>query len=336
MAVKKIFLAIATAAALLPGCDQGQSRNEPGLPGAGIWSASPVSALKPEAEQIVRSSLADKQWRFRANAIEVVSSSASVSLMPMVVELLRDESVPVRFAAALAVGDIRYRPAAGALKALLKDKDPNVRIAGAYALVRLGRKGHLGLISQALTGTDQTVRANAAMLLGKLGDKRALASLYQVMRSPDSADAVVYQAAESIAMLGDETIYPKLWTRLISKFLDDRIMGVRAMAALGSFEAREAIVTMLDDDEPEVRLVAAERLGAAGDTRGEPEVLEFLNGKADLQADKAVTNRRNVLAALAIGRIGSSSLTKFLPSLLQSRSHQVRLAAAQSVLILQK
>mgnify|MGYP001110137148 CR=1 FL=1 len=52
-----------------------------------------------------------------------------------------------------------------------------------------------------------------------------------------------------------------LWTRLISAYADDRVMGIRAMGALGTPEAKNALTTMLDDPVPEVRLAAAEQVG---------------------------------------------------------------------------
>ena len=155
------------------------------------------------------------------------------------------------------------------------------------------------------------------------------------MHDSASDDIAVYQAAKSRAMLGDKKIFPRLWTLLISKFLDDRLDGVRAMAELRTLGARNALLTMLYDNEPEVRLFAAERLGMLDDPSGELEVLIFLN-KYQPEADKKVEYRRSVLAALAIGRIGTPALIKFLPGLMKSDSKEVRLAAAQSVLILSK
>jgi HEAT repeat protein len=294
-----------------------------------------VTSLESEATGIIRQALGAQDPWTRMHALEVVASSDRADLMPVAVKLLDDESASVRFAAALAVGDSRYAPARQRLHQLLEDSDHNVGIAAAYALCRLGQSKPYEHIVEAIRNADQTVRANAAMLLGKLGDKRALSSLEWVMRDADSDDKVVYQAAEARAMLGDRRIYPRLWTLLISKFMDDRLVGVRAMAALATPEARDALLTMLLDDESEVRLLAAERLGALGQENGEAEVLDFFN-RSGLQADKNENSHRAVLAALAIGRIGTPGLAKFLPALLKSEWLQVKLAAAQSVLLLAK
>lgn len=335
---KTLFLMFLVAAASA-GCNRsGRHDNWPfraDNPPAADSAKASIPELVPEAIKIVRQGLRDKNTLARMDAVDIVASSNRVDLMPMVVNLLNDESAPVRFEAALALGDAKYHVATNSLKQLLDDENENVRLAAAYTLTRLAQQDYSNRISQAITSKDQTVRANAALLLGKLGDKKALNRLDWVMHDSASDDTAVYQAAKSRAMLGDEKIFPRLWTLLISKFLDDRLDGVRAMAELRTLGARNALLTMLYDNEPEVRLFAAERLGMLGDPSGELEVLIFLN-KHQPEADKKVENRRSVLAAMAIGRIGTPALIKSLPGLLKSDSKEVRLAAAQSVLILSK
>jgi len=179
---------------------------------------------------------------------------------------------------------------------------------------------------------DQTVRANAALLLGKSGRQEGIRFLYWTLQRDDSADMVILQAAESIAMLGDHRIYPKLWTRLISAYADDRVVGIQAMGALGTDEAKNALITMLDDGVPEVRLAAAEQLGKLGDPIGEPEVLEVFKKNVMAEMDAQGRERVKILAALAIGEVGTEPPAKYLPSLLQDASKRVRLAAARAVL----
>ena len=142
---------------------------------------------------------------------------------------------------------------------------------------------------------------------------------------------VVYQSAEAIAMLGDERIYPKLWTMLISAYADVRVSGIGAMGKLGTPEARNALVTMLDDSVLEVRLAAAGQLGMLKDTSGERVVLDVFKKNLTAGLDKPARERVNVLTALAIGQIGTPSLVKFLPQLLKNESKFVRIAAAKAV-----
>jgi len=296
-----------------------------------LMTSTGIDSLVPKAADIIRRGLADENPEIRDIAIEVVADVQLVQLMPKVQELLKDDFVPVRFAAAMAVGDTQYHPAENTVEKLLKDPDENSRIAAAYALTRLGSSDKLHILHKALASNDQTVKANAALLLGKIGDKTALEPLNELMKDKNSGHKVGFQAAEAIARLGDEQIYHKLWTMLISAYADDRTMGIRAMGALGTPKAKNALIIMLDDDILEVRLAAAEQLGRLKDTTGEPEVLDVFSKNLTVGLDKEDRERANVLTALAIGQIHTPALTKFLPRLLKDDSKRVRLAAAKAV-----
>ena len=298
------------------------------------WLA-PVSpnSLVQDASQIIRAALADPDPTIRVNAIEVVAASKRIRLIPKVRHMLKDDFVPVRFAAVLAVGDLEYSLAAKSLTALLQDKNENVRIAALYALGKIGYPGNFEQIRRAITSPDQTVRANAALLMGKSGDNSTITrqALWWTLRRQDSGDMVRFQTAEAIAMLGDERIYPKLWTMLISAYADDRVMGIKAMGELGTLQAKDSLITMLDDDIVEVRLAAAEQLGLLKDTAGEPVILDVFSKNLAAKLDPQNRERLNVRTALAIGRIGTPSLTRFLPPFLKDESKMVRIAAAMAV-----
>ncbi len=291
-----------------------------------------IEFLKPQALQIIQEGLADDDPRIRTKAIEVVADTRQIHLMPKVQRLLTDDFVPVRFSAALAVGDTKYHLAKTSVEHLLKDPDENVRIAAAYAMTRLASADKFKLILKAARSKDKKVRANATILLGKSGDQSALKPLYTVLRDEDSDYKVRLQAVEAIASLGDRRIYPKVWTMLISAYADDRVMGISAMGALGTTQAKNALITMLGDDILEVRLAAAEQLGMLGNSTGAPEVLDvFKKKKLTAGLDDEDLERVNMRAALARGRIRTASLTEFLPQLLDDRSKTVRTAAAKAV-----
>jgi len=285
-----------------------------------------------EARQILLEGLADIDPRVRANAVEVIAKIREVTLLPKIQRMLRDSAVQVRFVAALAIGDLNYALAKEEVTALLQDPDANVRMAAAYALTQLGQTEYFPSLRDGIASKDPIVRANAALLLGKSGRQEALPLLYWTLQQSDSTDRVLLQTVESIAMLGDARIYRKVWTRLISAYADDRMVGVSAMGALGTPEARNALVTMLDDTVLEVRLAAAEQLGKLGDPSGAKRVEEVFTGGYLLQMDPQSATRIKVLAALAIGEIGSPNLARHLPDLLQDSSQTVRLAAAQAIL----
>ena len=292
----------------------------------------PESVANSLAIQIVESGLRDENPYIRTMAIEVVSTCEIISLMPQLLHLANDPIVPVRFSAVVAIGDRQYQRGAVVVRRLLADENKNVRVGAAYSMVKLGELGSVNVVRSAMKDSDITVIGNAAWLLGKLGDKKALPLLYAAKDNLDMADKVRFQAVEAIARIGDEKIYPKIWTMLVSKYADDRAMGINAMGALASAKASGALVSMLDDDVPEVRLAAAKQLGILKDRSGWVVVKEYFENPPPQRGAEEI-ERQDVLAALAIGRIGAEFLRPYLSDLIKSRSQQVRLAGAKAVLL---
>ncbi len=285
-----------------------------------------------EAYRIIQNALDDTNPVARVNAIEVIATTGQFRLMPKVQRLLTDGFTPVRFAAALAVGDMRYSQAKNSLNPLLKDRDVNVVIAASYAMGRLGSTEYFEVVRKAIKNNDQTVRANAAFLLGKAGDKGSLDLLKSAQEDKNSIDKVRFQILEARARLGDEEVLQKLWAIVYSVFADDRIMGIRAIGLLGTSKARDILVQKLDDDNVlEVRLAAAGQLGKLQDRIGETEVLDVFEKNLTAGLDTEAIERANVLTALAIGEICTPGLEKYLPQLLKNESKFVRIAAAKAV-----
>jgi HEAT repeat protein len=322
--IYRVFLFICLSV-LIAGCQD----SSPSL--APADQVPTMSSLEQEAVQVIQGALIDADAVARVNAIEVIGTTGRIDLMAGVQRLLQDQIVPVRYAAALAVGDLQYTPAQRALYPLLQDRDSNVVIAASYAMGRLGATQYLEVIRKAAESRDQEVRANAAFLLGKIGDRGALRILKWAQEDQYSIDKVRFQALEARARLGDEDVLQRLWALVLSAYADDRVMGLRAIGALGTRQAKEIIMTKLDDSVLEVRLVAAEQLGLLGDTTGEPVVLEVFQKNLTAGMDRIARERVNVMAALAIGHLRTPGLAKYLPQLLKNESKYVRIAAAKAV-----
>jgi HEAT repeat protein len=301
-------------------------------------TAAPASVvhLRPQAMAIIKNAFAGSQTIEQIYASEIVADIGLRDLTPELRKFLKSDSVPVRFAAAMAIGDMKYMPARPAIEEALNDADQNVSMAAIYAMTRFGfGEKYAKDIYEGLSSKNQTIRANAALILGKLHNPASLTALYWMMGDKDSTQDVRTQAAYSIALIGDEKIYPTLWTLLINSYANYRIMGIEAMGALNDGQARNAVYTMLSDDILDVRLAAAEQLGVMHDSSGKKVVLDYLKNPAPF-SDPIELERRNVRAARAIGSIGTADLAVFLPQLMQDKSPVVRLAAAKSVLQLSK
>ncbi|HAL44588.1 MAG TPA: hypothetical protein DCP47_01485 [Phycisphaerales bacterium] len=288
-----------------------------------------------EAKKIVAAGMRSTDDRVRANAVEAAFVSDDSDLINDIVSLLDDPSVVVRFSAAVALGDLNQTQSKAKLIEMTKDKNLNVVMASSYALYKMGGDAkYLKKIEENAMDKNQTIRSNAAYLLGKTGKQECLPLLYKIKDSSESSNTAAFNATEAIARLGDEKIYKKIWTMLISVFADDRYMGAQAMAAFGGQKGADALVSMLEDEICEVRLAAAGKLGTLGEATGKTVVKEYLMGPVPEKKDEA--NRCNVMAALAIGEIGEDTLAGYLPKMLKSDSPYVQLAAAKSLLMLDK
>jgi HEAT repeat protein len=312
------------------GCTRQQERKSQDV---ALLAQVPPEKLQTRATLIIQTSLSDTSAYMRNHAIEAAIETKQLQLMPEILKKLEDSSVAVRFTAAIAVGDLDCQTCKEQLTKNLKDTNENVRIAAAYSMIRLGDKSGYPLIRDAAVAADPTLRANALLLLGKLGSKDDLPLIYKATADVDTTDKVRMQAVDSIARLKDVGIYrSKLWPLLISKYADDRVMGIRGMGLLGTTEAKEAIQTMLQDDVLEVRLCAAEELGKLGDQGGMNQLVTYFQTNPDLNQATMASGA----GIMAIGRLNAMNLTGYLDKALNSQSSYIRLAAAQSVLLLKK
>lgn len=306
--------------------------NEPSVPAITDYGTDRSDAVQVEAYKILEDGLADPEAVVRTHAIEAVAATRRMRLMPTVQRLLQDQTMPVRFAAAVAIGDLEYYIAKNSVSRALRDPDHNVVVAASYAMGRLGDPEYYEVIRKALFSSDLTVRANAAFLLGRTGDKRAIELLKQVQQDKGSDDKVRYQALEARAELGDATVLKRLWG-MVYGYAEDRMIGVRAMGALGGSQAKDILVTKLDDELLEVRLAAAEQLGKLRDSSGEPEVLDVFEKDLTAGLEEGALERTNMLTAMAIGRLCTPALTERLPGLMKNKSKSVRIAAARAVFL---
>jgi hypothetical protein len=289
------------------------------------------SSQREKAVEIIRQGLKSPDSTARTNTVEAVVRSGYMPLMDDVAAMLRDESVPVRFTALVAVGDLRYMPAEPYLAKYLKDSDPNVQMAAAYAMTRLGHERYEPRIAEGVNSTNQTVKANSALLLGKIDNPDAKKILEWLLRSPEAADKVKIQAIESLAHLGDMDMYHKAWALMISKRSDDRIIGVRIMTLLKSPKAVNAVKTMLRDDLVEIRIAAAAALARLNDPAGGILIKEYFDSISG-SIDKESRKRCNIQAALGLMYLDQEKFGKYTRILLNDPDEMIRIYGAMIVL----
>ncbi len=319
-----VTMIIAGFSVLMIGCEEELVKTSPN---------GNIYKMRAEAVRVVRNGLKDENPMLRAKAVEVVADAELNEVMDEVVKLIRDEFVPVRFAAAVASGDMKYKPANKVLTEMLeRAKDENDRMAAEYALYKIGEKKRIDILTEMVKSTKQAVRANAVYLLSKTEDKEYLTIVEWAQQDWNSDEKVKLAAMEARARLGDDAVLRRLWALLFSGYDDDRIFAAGALGLMGTRRARDVLFTKLDDDDLKVRIAVAGELGKWGEFEGMDEVVKVLRDDVAVAMNDEANERVKVLAALAIGSVCVEDLEEYLSELLRDESKIVRLAAAKAVL----
>jgi len=259
----------------------------------------------------------------RANGVEALKTGVGASAAGLIETMLGDKDPLVRFASAMACGELRAKSARERLLKLTDDVDPNVQMAARFALHRLGDTRLSHDLEAFVQDPNPRIRANTVVALGLLGEKSAIPLLIPLQRDP--APAVRLQSYEALWRLGDQSGLNSLVAMSISRFPDDQIVAVLGLAAPRDQRVRQHVRGLLISDYEEVSLAAARAMGLLGSDEG-----YVIAGKAAVSQDP----RQRALAAWALGAIRRSDTQPTLKKLLSDPEPQVRLAAATAVLSL--
>ena len=168
---------------------------------------------------------------------------------------------------------------------------------------------------------DPTVREAAAQGLGHCGDSRAVPALIAALE--DKAEPVRRRAASALVVLPD----PRAAASLTRLALGDKSAPVRryateALGWIGTKEAAAALVKGLQDEEPDVREMAAGHLARLRPVDGLKPLLALLNDpEEDVRWE----------AAKAVGAYADPSTKTALVACLSDPAPQVQNAAEQAL-----
>jgi outer membrane protein assembly factor BamB/HEAT repeat protein len=199
--------------------------------------------------------------------------------IPLLVDLLRHERVPIRRSAVDALIDLapdtqRIQPA---LRRALRDEDSEVAGDAARALGALGEGASPSLraLVKALSHEEPHVRIYAAESLASIGAKAGAATRDLARAVGDPIPGVRWAASEALASIGPaaQSAVPQLIAALKDEFLYVRICAAVALGSIGpkALTAREALRAAAND--PGLRNEAEWALHRiAGVESGEPVV----------------------------------------------------------------
>lgn len=225
----------------------------------------------------------------RAVAAAGLGKAGDPSAVEPLMAVLTDDDWEVRKAASDALGRLRDKRAAVPLSSLLNDTDQDVREAAVNALGEIRDRSAVEALVKSLTDLQLSVRNLAAGALRKIDAQwekleEAQAAVPMLRIALRSSDYWVRQAATEVLGKLD-----KEFTSAPQPGETDSVILVRQQVALG------ILVKALQDENPILRLAAAEALGRSADPR---LVSPLVPGMGD--ADRWVRRA----AALALDKLG--------------------------------
>jgi HEAT repeat protein len=279
-------------------------------------------SLRTAAKEMLQTGVASQDPLIRMHAIEGIKDSLGASGAKEILAALRDPEPAVRFAAAMAAGELRLVYAKPTLQKLLNDdQNSHVQVGVIFALHRLGDTRYSSGLEEALKSRQPDVRADAAFALGRLGEKSAVKILRPALR--ESTVETRLQAAEARWRLGDEEGLKYLVAASISRHPAHQMVGILGLAGPRDAAVLEHVRTGLNSDYVEVALVSARALGLLGSDEAYDRVAE---------ATRSTDVRQRYLAALALGAIARADAQDVLEPMLNDAEADVRVAAAAAIL----
>ncbi len=308
----------------------------PPPPGYHLAAATPIDPrLQATARGQLVSALASPDELVRSHALESIADVAPADAAALVGPGLTDPSLLVRKAAAMTAGRLKLAPLHDRLAqmattdAVTNPADINqptyalqVRMAAIFALHQLGDTRFSHELEQTAVDPRPQIRGDTALILEMIGNPTASVVLYPMMKH-DRSPNVRLQAAEALWRLGDARGEDVLVQASISNFASDRMIALLALAGPRDRRALGHELGMLNDDYPEVSLVAARAAGQLGN--------DFGVGVAE-RGTRSNSPMQRALAALALGDIRRADSQEPLAKLLDDDQPDVRLTAATALL----
>lgn len=196
-------------------------------------------------DEIIRQAMADldsADEQVRAAAIETLGEYRHTPAVERLIGIAQAADPGTMFIAVKALGRIGDDRAVPLLLEQMRGNDMWVRAAATGALINIGAAAVNGLTA-ALRDEDKAVRRAAAKALGKIGemgeDNQVTHGLSFALLDIDGA--VRRFAAEALGRLGAETMVAELTEVLHDHRADVRIAAFKALAALKTPEAQQAV-----------------------------------------------------------------------------------------------
>lgn len=276
--------------------------------------------------------LGDKSRFVRREAAKGLGVVGSEKTLDPLVSALSDEDEFVRKTAVESLGEIKSEKAAKTLINKLHDNSHLVRLEAAKALGMIKVRKAIAPLLFALGDENRFVRKEAANALGQLESEKVLEPLIRIFKSEDPLTR--QGAVRALGQINLDGV-PEYIADRIFDFIDnalkdkDKFVRKETAKALQSLSesrrerAFESLISALDNEDDEVRRLAAESLGLFDCEKAIPPLVSALKSRD-------ATVRR--FAANTLGRIRSKkALQPLIDVLIFDNNGFVREEAAKAL-----
>jgi HEAT repeat protein len=209
-------------------------------------------SLRQNAQKVLDAGIANDNKGDRATAVRTLGLlKGNLWARSAAENALKDKEVPVRAAAAVALGQMDARESIPQLQAMFTDSSPEVVIAAASALRNLGDVSAFGVYYAVLTGERKTGESLTQQQLSMLKDPKKMA-------------AIGFTAGIGFVPFGGAAL------GAINAMRKDDVSPVRAAAAKilandPDPHSKDALVQAVSDKSALVRAAALDALARRGD-----------------------------------------------------------------------
>lgn len=265
--------------------------------------------------ELLTAQLSSEDLEIRRSAVVALGRIADASATPALVNTLREESLAIDAANALAqIGD----PAAtdGLLK-LIGNEDASTRQAAVSALNSLSLPSMSKRIIPLLRDPDPNVRESAAKIAGYFGYREAIDDLLKL--SSDEVERVRCAVIEHLPFLEDERVLDVLVNAVKVETPNVRAAAARALGNMDAPQAIGHLISALADEDVWVRYFSARALGR----RRSGDSVDAL--AKVVEQDKF--NHVRIAALDSLGQIGGPRIAEIVAELVHDDDRDVAHAA---------
>ena len=243
-----------------------------GQPHVFLSGPQPLGGVQRDAAAVaaVLAGMADPDPVVRRVSADMLGDVHTPAAVSAAVVALGDPDIQVRAAALRALGEAQAASAMLDVAALLADPEPEARRQAIETLRRLaGHSRALALhLRPLLADTDPAVRSQAAMamlasrMVAPGSDRQAVETLMALTRSPALDERML--GINALAEWADPAAYPVAAANIADANPKVRCAALRAVAHIGGLRALALLIEALGDEAGLVRASAAVALAGLG------------------------------------------------------------------------